>query len=163
MHLSLAYACASAALADDALRFLLTAYLLLTCAVTCTILLTGSCTTVSDIWVLSISTSFWYLTLYVISLIPFWPSWITLFVFSPVVDETSFVIVSKGISTVSFTIFSTITPSFESNISLLSITSDVVSSDVLCTFSVPFLDIVIVLLESIFSSKLGVTLSSSKM
>ena len=75
--------------------------LLVTFCVTCTILFTGSVTTFSEITVFSISLSFWYFILYVISFKPSFPSCNTLFV-------VFFVTVSYGIATCSTTIFSVI-------------------------------------------------------
>ena len=72
---------------------------------TWTILFTGSFTTVSDNFVFSISSSFWYFTLYVISFIPSSPCWITLFFVSVEPCDASFVIVSYGIISCSTTIF----------------------------------------------------------
>ena len=54
--------------------------LLVTFCVTCTILFTGSVTTFSEITVFSISLSFWYFILYVISFKPSFPSCNTLLV-----------------------------------------------------------------------------------
>ena len=79
-----------------------------TVLLTWTILFTGSLITVSDNWIFSISTSFWYLILYVISFIPSLPCCIILFVVFSVVPVVFFVIVSYGIATCSVTIFSVI-------------------------------------------------------
>ena len=69
-----------------------------TFTLTCTTLSTGSLIIFEEISVFSISILFLYFTLYVTSLIPFTPFVITEFCVAAAPPETSFVIVSNGIS-----------------------------------------------------------------
>ena len=122
------------------------------------ILSTGSSITVSEIMFFSISTSFLYFTLYLISFNPFFPSCITVSLVSVFSFETSFVTVSNGISTCSITIFSVIvtySPSICS-VDTLTFCSDITA------FSSVFLFILIFFVISILEFISGWTISSGK-
>lgn len=73
-----------------------------------TILFTGCLVILVEISFLDISMSFWYLILYVVSLIPSIPFLFTTSFLSPSPVDKSLVSVSKGIVVFSTTIFSTI-------------------------------------------------------